>query len=162
MAIIKTDYVDKNGECVVVLQYSHLYKTWKHNTGIKVNPNNVEITFDDDIEIWKLTGKKQFNPTYRKKITEANSRLREIHISLTRTILDLKARSLSLSPSYVKQEFLKAPENKVKKNKSVLTWYQEFINVKEKEIGEGINSYRVHLSTLKLSPQIEVFFTSKT
>jgi hypothetical protein len=56
--------------------------------------------------------------------------------------LDLKARSLSLAPSYVKQEFLKAPQNKVEKNKSVITWYQEFITAKEKEIGEGINSYR--------------------
>jgi hypothetical protein len=71
MAIIKTDYVDKNGECVVVLQYSHLYKTWKHNTGIKINPNNVEVTFDDDLEIWKLTGTKQLKPTDRKKVTEA-------------------------------------------------------------------------------------------
>jgi site-specific recombinase XerC len=142
MAIIKTDYVDKNGECVVVLQYSHLYKSWKHNTGIKVNANNVEVTFDDDLEIWKLASTKQLKPTDRKKNTEANESLRQIHIALTRTILDLKARSLSLAPSYVKQEFLKAPQNKVEKNKSVTTWYQEFIAAKEKEIGEGINSYR--------------------
>lgn len=49
--IIKQDYRDKNGESVVVLQYSHLYKTWKHNTGIKVNPDNIEATFDDDLEL---------------------------------------------------------------------------------------------------------------
>jgi hypothetical protein len=84
-------------ESRVVLQYSHLYKTWKYNTGIRVNPDLVEVTFDDDFEIWKLTGKKALKPSERKKVTAANEQLRKIHIELNKTILDLKSRSLSLS-----------------------------------------------------------------
>lgn len=148
-AIIKQDYVDKNGECVVVLQYSHLYKTWKYNTGIKVNPSLVDVVFDDDLEIWKLTGNKQLKPADRKKVIDANDQLRDVHISLTRTILELKVKSLSLDPTYVKQQFLKAPENKVKADKSLIEWYQEFITAKEKEIGAGINSYRSTLEHFK-------------
>jgi hypothetical protein len=149
-AIIKQDYRDKNGESVVVLQYSHLYKTWKHNTGIKVNPDNIEATFDDDLELWKLTSKKQMKPAERKKVTEANDELRSLHISLNRTILDLKARSMSLDPTYVKQEFFKSPQNRIQKNRSVVEWYEEFILVKEKEIGAGINSYRSTLEHYKV------------
>jgi hypothetical protein len=141
-AIIKRDYVDKNGECVVVLQYSHLYKTWKLNTEIKVNPDHVEVAFDEDLEIWKLTAKKQLKAIERKKVADANEQLRQIHLRVHRTILELKGRSLSLDPSYVRQEFLRAPENKIEKNRSVLSWYEAFIRAKEKEIGEGINSYR--------------------
>lgn len=125
--------MNRNGECVVVLQYSHLYRTWKHNTGIKVNPNNAEATFDDDLDIWKLISTKQLKPADRKNITEANDKLREIHILLNRTILDLKTRSLSLGPSYVKQEFLKAPQNKVDKNKSVFTGIRSSSQRKKKK-----------------------------
>lgn len=148
--IIKQDYRDKNGESVVVLQYSHLYKTWKHNTGIKVNPDNIEATFDDDLELWKLTSKKPLKPADRKKVTEVNDELRALHISLNRTVLDLKARSMSLDPTYVKQEFLKSPEHRIQKNRSVVEWYEEFILVKEREIGAGINSYRSTLEHFKV------------
>ena len=143
VAIIKKDYIDKNNEAVVVLQYSHLYKTWKHNTGIKVNPNYAECVFDEDFEIWKVSGTRTLKPSERKKLTEANETLRDNYLKLNQTILDLKSKSLSLSPDYVKREFLKEPEKKLETtSKSVLTWYKEFITVKEKEIGEGINSYR--------------------
>jgi site-specific recombinase XerC len=142
-AIIKSDYTDKNNESRVVLQYSHLYKTWKYNTGIRVDPSYAQTTYDDDLEIWKLTGTRKLKPSERKKVTEANEALRQIYMSLSQTILDLKTRSLSLAPSCVKQEFLKAPIAKIdNRHKSAMTWYEEFIKAKEKEIGAGINSYR--------------------
>lgn len=146
---VKASYLDKNNEARVIFEYTHLYKRWRLNSGVKVNPDYAEASFDEDLEIWKLTGTRQLKPAERKKITDANEQLRKIHLALNRTILDLKARSLSLSPSYVKQEFLRAPQNKIEKNKSVLTWYEEFIGAKEKEIGEGINSYRSTLEHFK-------------
>lgn len=59
-----------------------------------------------------------------------------------------KRISSSLSPINIQKEYER--ENPIPKetNKSVTTWYSEFIAVKEK-IGEGINSYRATFSHFK-------------
>lgn len=140
---IKKDYLDKNGESNVIMQYDHLYKRWRFNTGLKANPEKIDCAYDEDTELWKLTSTRQLKPPDRKKLTDTNEALRDIHLRLTRVLLDLKSKSLSLSPENVKLEFNKDPKNRIQKsNKTAHDWYSDFIAVKEKEIGEGINSYR--------------------
>jgi hypothetical protein len=144
VTFIRTDYLDKNREGSVLIQYDHLYKKWRFNTGIKVNPEIFKCVFDEDTELWKLSPIRQLKSAERKKMMEANEVLRNLNLRLTKIILDLKARSLSLSPANVEAEFNKddgASFNRAR-NKTVLEWYQEFISAKEKEIGAGINSYR--------------------
>jgi hypothetical protein len=63
---IKKNYIDKNNGAVVVLQYSHLYKTWKVNTGIKVNPQHCECMFDEDFEVWKFSAIRTLKPVNAK------------------------------------------------------------------------------------------------
>lgn len=143
VAFVKGSYLDKNKEARVIIEYTHLYKRWRLNTGIKVNPELVTCSFDEDTELWKLTYIKQPKPAERKKISEANEILRDINLKITRTILDLKSKSLSLSPTNIEIEFNKDPKKRIEQNdKSVADWYQDFVSAKEKEIGEGINSYR--------------------
>jgi site-specific recombinase XerC len=140
---IKKDYLDKNGESNVIMQYDHLYKRWRFNTGLKADPEKIDCAYDEDTELWKLTSTRQLKPADRKKLTETNEALRDIHLRITRVILELKSKNLSLSPDNVKLEFNKDPKARIQKsNKTVNDWYSDFIAAKEKEIGEGINSYR--------------------
>ena len=144
VTFVRTDYLDKNGEASVLIQYDHLYKKWRLNTGIKINPKTFKCIFDEDTEIWKLSAIRQLKPAERKKMMEGNEVLRNLNLKLTRIILDLKTNSLSLSPTSVESEFKKDVSiaiNQVR-NKTFLEIYQEFISAKEKEIGAGINSYR--------------------
>jgi hypothetical protein len=100
--------------------------------------------FDEDFEAWKFAAVRTLKPADRKKLNDANDKLRAIYVKLNQTILDLKSRVLSLSPDYLRKELLRDPAKIVRQtSKSVLTWYQEFIKAKEKEIGEGINSYQI-------------------
>jgi hypothetical protein len=143
VAFIKDSYLDKNKEARVIIEYTHLYKRWRLNTGIKVNPETITCSFDDDTELWKLTAKKQLKPADRKKLTEGNVTLRDLNLKITRIVLDLKSKSLSLAAANVELEFNKDPNKRIRQiNKTATDWYQEFISAKEKEIGEGINSYR--------------------
>lgn len=144
VTFIRTDYLDKNREGSVLIQYDHLYKKWRFSTGVKVNPEIFKCVFDEDTELWKLSPLKQLKPAERKKMTEGNEVLRNLNLKLTKIILDLKARSLSLAPANVESEFKKdksASFNHLR-SKTFLDWYLEFISAKEKEIGAGINSYR--------------------
>lgn len=143
VAFVKSSYLDKNNEARVIIEYTHLYERWRLNTGIKVNPELITCTCDDDTELWKLTALKSLKPAERKKLTDANEILRDLNLKISQTVLTLKSRSLPLTPSSVELEFNKDPSKRImRNNKSVLDWYQEFISAKEKEIGEGINSYR--------------------
>ena len=45
---IKKDYLDKNGESNVIMQYDHLYKRWRFNTGLKANPEKIDCAYDED------------------------------------------------------------------------------------------------------------------
>src|SRR4051812_24023966 len=133
VAFVKESYLDKNKEARVIIEYTHLYKRWRLNSGIKVNPELVTCSFDEDTELWKLTSLKQLKPADRKKISDANEVLRSLNLKITRTILELKSKSLSLSPANVELEFNKDPKKRIaQNNKSVADWYQEFITAKEK------------------------------
>jgi hypothetical protein len=144
VTFIRTDYLDKNNEGSVLIQYDHLYKKWRLNTGLKANPEIYKCVFDEDTELWKLSPIKQLKPVERKKMMECNEVLRNLILKITKVILDLKADYKPLSPENVELEFNKDSTKQVQQieDKTVLVWYQEFITVKEKEIGEGINSYR--------------------
>lgn len=143
VTFVKSSYLDKNKEARVIIEYTHLYERWRLNTGIKVNPELITCTYDDDTELWKLTALKSLKPAERKKVADANEILRDLNLKINQTVLTLKSRSLPLTASSVEQEFNKDPSKRITRNsKSVLDWYQEFISAKEKEIGEGINSYR--------------------
>lgn len=143
VAFVKGSYLDKNNEARVIIEYTHLYERWRLNTGIKVNPEFITCSFDEDTELWKLTSLLPLKPADRKKIADANEILRDLNLKITRTILELKAKSFPLSPANVELEFNKDPKKRIaQNNKSVLDWYKEFIAAKEKEIGDGINSYR--------------------
>lgn len=143
VAFVKASYLDKKKEARVLIEYTHLYERWRLNTGIKVNPEIITCTFDEDTELWKLSGLKQLKPAERKKLSAQNDVLRELNLKITRTILELKSKSLPLSANNIKVEFHRDPKKRIQQNnKSILDWYPEFITTKEKEIGEGINSYR--------------------
>jgi hypothetical protein len=143
VAFVKASYLDKKKEARVIIEYTHLYERWRLNTGIKVNPEIITCTFDEDTELWKLSGLKQLKAAERKKVSAQNDVLRELNLKITRTILELKSKSLPLSATNVKLEFNRDPKKRIQQNnKSILDWYPEFITAKEREIGEGINSYR--------------------
>ena len=143
VAFVKASYLDQKKEARVLIEYTHLYDRWRLNTGIKVNPEIITCKFDEDTELWKLSGLKQLKPAERRKLRAQNDILRELNLKITRTILELKSKSLPLSATNIKLEFTRDPKKRIQQNnKSILDWHPEFITAKEKEIGEGINSYR--------------------
>jgi hypothetical protein len=142
-AYVKKYYLNKNQESPVIIEYSHLKKRWRINTGINVNPNVIDCVFDQDLEIYKLTSNTRLKEADRKKLSQDNTILNEVYQKLNRAVFELKSKSLPLSPDNVQTEYQKDPKNRVSLfTKSVTEWYEEFIKIKEKEIGEGINSYR--------------------
>jgi hypothetical protein len=141
-AFIKTDYLDKNGEAPLLIEYSHLRKRFRINTEIKIDPKSFSCDYDEDTELYKLTGSSSLKREQRSKLGPHNSTLQTIQLRLTRIVGELKLKSLSLSPTNVQKEFEKEKPTQQETNKPVISWYAEFIAIKEKEIGEGINSYR--------------------
>jgi len=140
---IKRSYLDKKNEGPVIIEYTHLYDRWRLNTGIKANPSLIECFFDEDTELWKLKSKRSLKPTERGKLSQSNTILQEINLKISRVILELKSKSLPLSPRNIETEFNKDPRKILQlHSRSVIEWYESFIKIKEKEIGEGINSYR--------------------
>ena len=148
-AFIKTDYLDKNGEGPLLVEYSHLKKRLRINTEIKVDPKIFAVNFDDDTDLFKLTGNASMKREQRGKLSQYNSTLQTVQLKLTRIIGELKVKSLSLSPSSVQKEYEKENPSQKEVNKPVSAWYAEFIAIKEKEIGEGINSYRATFNHFK-------------
>lgn len=143
IVFIKDSYTDKMGDARLLIEYTHLYERWRLNTGIKVNPSQVECFYDENLELWKLVSNKKLKDEERKKLQQANSSLRDELDKLNKAIFGIKEKSLPLSPANVKAEYLKDPKKRIEKNnKSVLAWYSDFISAKENEIGAGINSYR--------------------
>jgi hypothetical protein len=55
-AFIKTDYLDKNGEGPLLVEYSHLKIGMRINTEIKVDPKVFAVEYDEDTELYKLAG----------------------------------------------------------------------------------------------------------
>lgn len=95
------------------------------------------------MELWKITSTVQLKSSERKKLIEVNESLRNIQLRLNKVILELKSKTLSLSPENVELEFNKEPTSRIQlHNRNILEWYTEFIASKEREIGQGINSYR--------------------
>ncbi|MBT1702300.1 tyrosine-type recombinase/integrase [Chryseosolibacter indicus] len=141
-AFIKTDYVDKNSEAPLIIEYSHLKKRWRINTEIKVDPEFFSCDYAEDTELFKLSGNASMKREQRSKLGPFNTTLQAIQLKLTRIVGELKLKSASLSPATVKKEYEKDTPVQKETNKPVSSWYAEFIAVKEKEIGEGINSYR--------------------
>src|SRR5687768_17285063 len=84
VAFVKASYLDKKNETRVIIEYTHLYERWRLNTGIKVNPEIITCTFDEDTELWKLSGLKQLKPAERKKLSAQNEVLRELNLKITR------------------------------------------------------------------------------
>lgn len=143
IVFIKDSYTDKLGDARLLIEYTHLYERWRLNTGIKVNPSQVECFYDENLELWKLISKKKLKDEERKKFVNANNSLRDELDKLNKAIFAIKEKSLPLSPANVKAEYHKDPKKRIEKNnKSVLAWYSDFISAKENEIGAGINSYR--------------------
>src|SRR5688500_1906181 len=106
-AFIKTDYVDKNGEAPLIIEYSHLKKRWRINTEIKVDPEVFSCDYDEDTELFKLTGRASLKREQRSKLGPYNTTLQAIQLQLTRIVGELKLKSASLSPSTVKKEYEK-------------------------------------------------------
>lgn len=148
---IKRNYVDKHGLSIVVLTYSHQCQRFRKNVGIKVNPLHTEIVYDLTYETWTFTSsKKNLMPMERERIIAADVDLKKIYSDVKRAISSLKTKSLPLKPENVENEFLKDAVKKIGVNdKAALIWYQEYIEIKELEIGTGINSYRSTFNHLK-------------
>ena len=143
IVFIKDSYTDKMGDARLLIEYTHLYERWRLNTGIKVNPSQVECFYDENLELWKLVSKKKLKDEDRKKLQQANTSLRDELDKLHKAIFGIREKSLPLSPGNVKAEYLKDPKKRIERNnKSFLSWYADFISSKENEIGAGINSYR--------------------
>lgn len=141
-AFIKIDYLDKNGEAPILIEYSHLKKRWRINTEIKVDPGTFSCSYDEDTELYKLTSNKDLKREQKAKLVEYNSALQILQLKLFRILGELKLKSLSLSPITVKCEFEKTLPKQQNGQKTVIAWYTEFINAKEREIGKGIRSYK--------------------
>jgi hypothetical protein len=148
-AFIRTDYLNKNGEGQLLVEYSHLKKRWRIDTEIKANPEIFAVEYDEDTELYKLTGSSSMKRDQRGKLGQYNSTLQTIQLKLTQVVGQIKLKSSSLSPANVQKEYEKEKPIQKETNKPVITWYAEFIAVKEKEIGEGINSYRATFNHFK-------------
>lgn len=140
---IKRYYINKSNESPIIIEYSHLKKRFRVNTSITVNPNDTELVFDKDLELYKLRSLKKLSDKERRKLISNNTMLNGIYQKLNAAVFQLKLKSLSLSPDNVKTEFAKDQQpDTVIADKSIAAWYEAFIVKKEKEIGAGINSYR--------------------
>jgi hypothetical protein len=110
-----------------------LTKFGKHIPKILGNINGAELSSvkrcrencflgaDDDTELWKLTALKQLKPVDRKKLSEGNEILGDLNLRVTRIVLELKSKSLSLAAANVELEFNKDPNKRIRQNnKTVL------------------------------------------
>ena len=118
-AFIKTDYVDKNGEAPLIIEYSHLKKRWRINSEIKVDPEFFTCDYDEDTELFKLSGNASMKREQRSKLGPYNTTLQAIQLKLTRIVGELKLKSASLAPATVKKEYEKESPVQKETNKPV-------------------------------------------
>lgn len=136
-------YLDKAGKAVVTLQYNHDYQSYRINTGIKVDPTLLSCVYDNDFEHWRFTALRKINSDERKLLQEKTEQLKEVCLRLKEVLTNLKKRSLAVTVEHVQKEYEKTTTvEKPVTEKSLMTWYSEYIAVKEREVGSGINSYR--------------------
>jgi len=91
---------------------------------------------------YKLTSLRKLKDAERDKLTVSNRKLNEQLQKLSAALLQLKSKSLPLTPENLRSSYLAPPKGPATEKKILLTWYNEFIATKEKEIGSGINGYR--------------------
>lgn len=139
---IKKDYIDKLGEAPILVEYTHEGDHWRFNTELKVNPLQFGCQFDSDIELFKLTALTTLTPEKKKRQLAHNSILKSIQEKLSKILENCTDKKLPPIPSYIEKEYTREEKSNEVKLKTVNKWYEDFIKCKEKEIGEGINSYR--------------------
>ena len=140
-AFIKS-YQNKCNESPVIIEYSHLKKRWRINTGVMVNSKDIGCVYDPDLETYKLTSLRKLKDAEREKLTVSNRKLNEQLQKLSAALLQLKSKSLPLTPENLRSAYSAPPKGPATEKKILLAWYNEFIATKKKEIGSGINGYR--------------------
>lgn len=139
-------YQNRNNASPVIIEYSHLKERWRINTGILVNAKETKCVYDPDFDSYKLTTLQKLQGPAKEALTNNNQILLSHLQKISSALNDLKARALSLCTANLKVQLSSKPvastNNRPTANKSLLDWYKEFIETKEKEIGSGINGYR--------------------
>jgi hypothetical protein len=139
---IKKDYLDKFGEAPILVEYTHEGESWRFNTQLKANPLQLGCVYDSDTELFKLTALSILTPEKKKKQLSHNSILQSIQEKLQKILAECITYKVPPIPQFVEREYTKEDTCTDAKSKTVNSWYDDFIKCKEKEIGEGINSYR--------------------
>ncbi len=63
-------YQNKCNESPVIIEYSHLKKRWRINTGVMVSSKDIGCVYDPDLETYKADKfKKAEEDTEREKLT---------------------------------------------------------------------------------------------
>ncbi len=70
-AFIKS-YQNKCNESPVIVEYSHLKKRWRINTGVMVNSKDIGYVYDPDLEAHKLRSRRKLKDAKREKLTVYN------------------------------------------------------------------------------------------
>ena len=70
-AFIKS-YQNKCNESPVIVEYSHLKKRWRINTGVMVNSKDIGCVYDPDLEAHKLRSRRKLKDAKREKLTVYN------------------------------------------------------------------------------------------
>jgi len=125
-----------------LLSNTRIEKEVANNTGVMVNSKDIGCVYDPDLETYKLTSLRKLKDAERDKLTVSNRKLNEQLQKLSAALLQLKSKSLPLTPENLRSSYLAPPKGPATEKKILLTWYNEFIATKEKEIGSGINGYR--------------------
>src|SRR5258706_7994057 len=108
-AFIKS-YQNKCNESPVIIEYSHLKKRWRINSGVMVNSKDIGCVYDPDLETYKLTSLRKLKDAERKKLTVSNQKLNEQLQKLSGALLELKSKGLPLTPENLKSLYLATPK----------------------------------------------------
>ncbi|MFM8758287.1 MAG: hypothetical protein ACKODS_01915, partial [Methylophilaceae bacterium] len=76
--LIKKDHRDKNGECPLLVEYSHRFTRARINTKIKVNPDIFRISFDEHTNLYMLASGATLNGKEQDLFRNANRVLLEV------------------------------------------------------------------------------------
>jgi len=65
-------YQNKGNESPVIVEYSHLKKRWRINTGVMVNSKDIGYVYDPHLEAHKLRSLRKLKDAKREKLTVYN------------------------------------------------------------------------------------------
>jgi len=145
---IKGDYQSrKNSESPLYFEYTHNNTRARFSTDLKVDPIRFLILLDTDTNLYKISSTGACSKIERLVLQEKNEKIAKTQNELNGIIKAFSLKGFTISPDQLEREFYSKPVVEVvdpspNQQKSIYQWLADFIISKEREIGDGIKSYK--------------------